>query len=71
MSYACSVCVGSSADVELPKKRLKVELDEPDDVSTVMHGKVRVTPQGYIHVINKASAPYIEKANKGKKINDW
>ena len=50
---------GSSDDVELPPNKIKLEMSEPEEVTTVMHGKVCVTPQEYVQVINRASTHYI------------
>ena len=40
----------------LPKGPPAPPLDDPEEVTTVLHGKVQVTPQGHIRIINKATA---------------
>lgn len=40
-------------NIELPVVKKTVVLDEPEDVTTVMHGKVRVTKYGAVHIINE------------------
>ncbi|XP_064594728.1 ribosomal L1 domain-containing protein 1-like [Liolophura sinensis] len=45
----------SAKDVKLPKVEKKREMIEPEEVTTVMKGKVRVFPTGEVHIVTEES----------------
>lgn len=55
MFFNLFLCVDSAKDVELPKVEKKREVIEPEEVTTVMKGKVRVFPTGEVHIVTKES----------------
>ena len=65
-----TVLPDSANDVNLPSRKRKREFIEPEDVTPIIHGKVRVTPRGAISIVNAATAKTTEDKNfvaEGKK----
>ena len=65
--YCCFPPVGSYDEIELPVKKKSKMAAEVDDVTTVMEGKVMVTPRGNVKVLTEGQTDTEPKPKRPPK----